>query len=303
VTLAAIDIGTNSVKLLVGRVSGNHVTPLLQRVVITRLGEGLQKSGVIAPAAAERTIAALAELRALAERRGAKKISVTGTFVLRAAKNRRAFLQRCRRDVGLAVRVLSGTEEARISFQGASGAVRASRILAIDIGGGSTEIMLGAHTSLHASWSLPIGAVTLTERFLATDPPAARELTAMSAAIRRALRRVTARVGRHGELVGIGGTVSSILALLRRKNVKSTTISALSTRLSLKTTEERERMGIEPGRSDILVAGAWILNAAMLHLEAPSLRASVCGLRHGLLIDLARLSPRLRNPIIPPSCE
>jgi exopolyphosphatase/guanosine-5'-triphosphate,3'-diphosphate pyrophosphatase len=151
--------------------------------------------------------------------------------------------------------------------------------------------MVGTHARLRASWSLPIGAVTLTERFLATDPPAARELTAMSAAIRRALRRVIARVGHHGELVGIGGTISSILTLLRRKSVTSAVISTLSTRLSLKTTAERERMGIEPGRSDIIVAGACILNAAMSHLGAPSLRASACGLRHGLLIDLD-LGPR-----------
>jgi len=297
-TLAAIDVGTNSVKLLVGRVSGERVTPLLHRAQITRLGEGLHKSGSISREAADRTLAALADLRQVAEERGAKEVAAAGTLVLRAAKNARTFLERCEREAGLPVRILTGEDEARLSFQGASGASRASQVLVIDIGAGSTEIMVGTQSRLHASWSLPVGAVTLTEEFLKTDPPAAEEMMAMSAAIRRHLPKVIARVGPKGELVGVGGTVSAILKLLRkttgedprdwhRKSVESGLISSLAIHLSLKTIAERERMGLEPGRADVIVSGAWILTAAMSHLEAPSLRASAHGLRHGLLIELA----------------
>jgi exopolyphosphatase/guanosine-5'-triphosphate,3'-diphosphate pyrophosphatase len=300
VNLAAIDIGTNSVKMLVGRVSGQRVTPALHRTVITRLGEGLQKSGEISPEAADRTIAALAEFRTLAQERGVAKIEAVGTLALRAAKNGRAFVDRCARETGLEIRIISGEEEARLSFQGAAGASKAAQVLGIEIGGGSTQIMVGTHAKLHASWSLGMGAVVLTEEFLKTDPPAAEEMQAMSAAIRRHLQNVIARVGKDGELVGIGGTVSAILTLLQKNeggdprefhqtNVSFETLSALSIHLSLKTVAEREGMGIEKGRADIITAGAWILTAAMSHLEATSLRASAHGLRHGLLIEMASL--------------
>ena len=297
-TLAAIDIGTNSVKMLIGRVTGRAVTPLLHRSVITRLGEGLQKTGEISEEAADRTIATLAEYRALAEDRGSTRIEAVGTLALRAAKNGPAFVQRCAREAGLEIRTLSGEDEARLSFQGAAGASQAGQVLGIEIGGGSTQIMVGTQAKLHASWSLPMGAVTLTEEFLRTDPPAADEMLSLSAAIRLHLQKVVARVGRDGELVGIGGTVSAILTQLRRHgggdprefhqtSVSFETISALSIHLSLKTTAERERMGIEKGRADIITAGAWILTASMSHLEATELRASAHGLRHGLLIEMA----------------
>ena len=297
-TLAAIDIGTNSVKLLIGRVQGQRVLPLLHRSAITRLGEGLQKSGSISPEAADRTIASIAEFRALAEDRGAERIAAVGTLALRAAKNGLAFVKRCAEEVGLEVRILSGEEEAHLSFRGAVGASKAHQVLGIEIGGGSTQVMVGTHAKLHASWSLSMGAVTLTEEFLKSDPPAAEEMMAMSASIRRHLQNVVARVGKDGELVGIGGTVSAILALLRKTeggdprdfdstSVTFDTVSALSIHLSLKTVADRERMGLERGRADIITAGAWILTAAMSHLEASSLRASAHGLRHGLLIEMA----------------
>ncbi len=295
--LAAIDIGTNSVKLLVGRVSGARVTPLLHRSIITRLGEGLQKNGVISGEAADRTIEALVQLHALARQRGAERIAAVGTLALRAARNTKEFLLKCAERAELDVRVLTGEEEAHLSFQGATGASRAQQVLGIEIGGGSTQIMIGTHAKLHASWSLSMGAVTLTEEFLKSDPPAAEEMMAMSASIRRHLQHVVARVGRNGELVGIGGTVSAILKILEKTgddprefhktSVSFETVSALSIHLSLKTVAERERMGLERGRADIITAGAWILTAAMSHLEAPSLRASAHGLRHGLLIEMA----------------
>ncbi len=297
-TLAAIDIGTNSVKLLVGDVEGHQVTPLLHRAVNTRLGEGLHSSGRISKEAADRTIAALAEFRRLAEEKGVKKVAAVGTLALRMARNARAFVERCRGEAGLEVRVLTGEEEARLSFQGSSWATQAEQVAALDIGGGSTEIMVGTRLKLHASWSLAMGAVTLTEQYLQSDPPAAGEMMALSSAIRRHLVPVVARVGKSGELVGAGGTVAALLKVLRvvsgddpreyhQKTVPFDTVSALGIHLSLKTVAERERMGIEKGRADIIVAGAWILTAAMSHLEASSLRASAHGLRHGLLIELA----------------
>src|SRR5204862_6010200 len=117
--LAACAIGTNSIKLLVGAVDGQKVTPLLHRSMITRLGEGLQRTGEISDEAADRTAAALAELGTLARERGAEKIRAVGTLALRAAKNGRAFADRVAREAGLEIRILTGEEEARLSFQGA----------------------------------------------------------------------------------------------------------------------------------------------------------------------------------------
>ncbi len=297
-TLAAIDVGTNSTKLLIGRVSGRTVTPLLHRTIVTRLGEGLQQSGAIAGHAADRTLAAIAEFQALAKERSAERIGAVGTLVLRAARNGRAFADRVAHETGLELRILTGEEEARLSFQGAVGASAAQQVLGIEIGGGSTQIMVGTHAKLHASWSLNMGAVVLTEEFLKADPPTAQEMGAMSASISRQLQNVLARVGKDGELVGIGGTVAAILTLLRKNeggdprefhqtSVPFESLSAMSIHVSLKTIAERESLGIEKGRADIIVAGAWILTAAMSHLGASSLRASAHGLRHGLLIEMA----------------
>jgi exopolyphosphatase/guanosine-5'-triphosphate,3'-diphosphate pyrophosphatase len=298
-TLAAIDVGTNSAKLLVARVEGREVTPLLHRSVVTRLGEGVDRSGAISAPAADRTLALLKEFRGLAAERGATAVVAAGTQVFRAASNAAEVLDRARREAGVEIRVLSAHDEARLAFLGAAGAARTPRALAIDIGGGSTEVMVGSGEDLHASWSAPAGAVTLTERHLKADPPSSAEMLALAADVERSLEPVKVRAGDDCELVGIGGTVSSLLRALRLTSgedarehhgrfVPFPEIEALSIRLSLMTVKEREALGLEAGRADIIVAGAWMLVAAMSRLEARGLRASARGLRHGLLLELAR---------------
>lgn len=297
-SFAAIDLGTNSVKLLVGNVTDGKVVPDLHRIQITRLGEGLHASGTIAAAAGERTVKALVEFRALAEERKVERIAVVGTQALRLARNSEEFLGRCEREAGVKVRILTGDEEARLAFQGAASAAQSPRIAAVDIGGGSTEIMIGTRAGLERAWSLAIGAVLLTEQYLRSDPPGEEEMHVMSASIERQVRTVDLVPGPQVELVGIGGTVSSLLGLIRkqaeaeprayaRQLIPFDAISSLAIHLSLRTTAEREGMGLERGRADIIVAGAWILTAVMSHLGANALRASTQGLRHGLLIELA----------------
>jgi exopolyphosphatase / guanosine-5'-triphosphate,3'-diphosphate pyrophosphatase len=298
-TLAAIDVGTNSVKLLVGRVDGREVTPLLHRMVVTRLGEGVDLRGRVSEAAADRTISALKEYRDLARERGAAAIAAAGTQVFRAASNAADVIARARKEAEIEIRVLAPEEEARLAFLGAAGAAKTPRVLAIDIGGGSTEVMTGSGEDLHASWCVPTGAVTLTERHLRSDPPTSGEMFALAADVQNALEPVVVRAGPDAELVGIGGTVSALLRALRLTSgddpkdhhgrfVAFPEIEALSIRLSLMTVKEREALGLEPGRADIVVAGAWLLVAAMSRVEARGLRASARGLRHGLLIDMAR---------------
>ncbi len=295
---AAIDVGTNSVKMLVGTVSGDRMVPEIQRVQITRLGRGLHATGAISAEAADRTIEALAGFRKLAEERKADKVAAVGTQALREAKNSDEFLARCGREAGVDIRILTGEEEARLSFQGASWAATTARVTAVDIGGGSTEVMVGTRAALERWWSLPMGAVVLTEEFLASDPPADEEMRLMSAAIEKHFRAVDVRPDPEAELVGVGGTVAALLGLASRKakadprvpsqaRLPFDEISSMAIHLSNKTTAQREEMGLERGRADVIVAGAWILTGAMSRLGAPALRASLHGLRHGLLIELA----------------
>ncbi|MFN3486045.1 MAG: hypothetical protein ACK44W_11265, partial [Planctomycetota bacterium] len=153
--------------------------------------------------------------------------------------------------------------------------------------GGSTEIMVGEPPNrLRASWSLPLGAVTLTERFLAHDPPTAQELERLRAQARRRLARVPVR--RVGDLLGIGGTVSAVLRLVgRRGRAERGEVESLAERFSRLAAAARERLGVERGRADIVVAGAWILVEAMKRLGAGALRSADGGLRHGMLLELA----------------
>lgn len=297
-SFAAIDVGTNSVKMLIGSVAEERVVPELHRAQITRLGQGLQASGAIAAEAADRTLEALTGFRKLAEERRVEKTAAVGTQALRAAKNADEFLARCLRETGIEIRILPGDEEARLSFQGASWAAQTPRVTAVDIGGGSTEIMVGTRASLERCWSLPMGAVSLTEQFLKADPPEEDEMRLMSAAIERHLRTIDVRPGPESELVGVGGTVAALLALAARKSktdprtlpqarIPFDEVSSTAIHLSIKTTADREEMGLERGRADIIVAGAWILAAVMSRMGAAVLRASVHGLRHGLIIEMA----------------
>lgn len=279
--LAAIDIGTNSVKLLVGR----GVFPVLQRIEITRLGEGLRRGGRISPEAARRTIAALTRFRQLALRHGVERIAAVGTRALRAARNREDFLRRCEREAGLRVRILPGRAEASLGFAAALHATRARRIVALDVGGGSVEIMTGSRKGMERAWSLPLGAVAMTERFLKSDPPSAREIAKLDEALLRRLSKIPLRTG---ELVGIGGTVSVLARFLRGPRFSRAALERLAEKLARQTTVQRERAGLERGRADIIVAGARVLLGTMHRFRARTLRACTLGLRHALLAEMAQ---------------
>jgi exopolyphosphatase/guanosine-5'-triphosphate,3'-diphosphate pyrophosphatase len=292
---AAIDLGTNSAKVLVGRVRGRQVIPVFERLVNVRLGEGLGRKGLLSDAAMDRSARAIRSLVGLARRHGAGDIRAAGTQALRVARNSDVFVSRVRKETGLLLRIISGDEEARLSFQGATGGAAARRIVGIEIGGGSTQITTGAPGKLEGAWSLAMGAVELSERLVRHDPPAGAELMALSAAVERELGRIPARLEAGGALYGIGGTVSTILRVLRsgppgapdaqEAVLPVGRISALAVHLACHATRERERMGIERGRADIIVAGAWILLGAIRHLGARELHASRAGLRHGILLE------------------
>jgi exopolyphosphatase/guanosine-5'-triphosphate,3'-diphosphate pyrophosphatase len=302
--LAAIDVGTNSVKLLVARVERGRVRPLLQRVVITRLGEGLGKRSRISLAAADRTLETLAEFRRLAEDQGADRIAAAGTHALRAATDSKDFLVRCDYEAGLEVRVLTERQEAEIAFAGAIASSDSPRALVVDIGGGSMQLTLGTRRATEWHASVPLGAVVVTERHLRHDPPLRKELDTMNAEIARRLnppwKQLRLRLGpRLPDLLGIGGTVATLAAvvfkhrrvdpvLVHGRTLGGARLGRLVGLLCSLTSAERRGMpGVEPGREDIIVAGGAALLEVMALLQVASLRVSAAGLRHGLVLEMA----------------
>lgn len=292
---AVIDIGTNSVLLLIARRAvGSAVEVLLDQSTITRLGKGAGQSGVLAPDAIARTLAVLRRYRETAEAHGASLLAVT-TEGVRMASNRDDFLAPAAAVLGAPVRLLGGDEEAELSYRSvAQETGGAGPLRVIDIGGGSTEIAVGEGMNLRSSVSHRIGAVRLTERFVTSDPPTPETVAAIE-------QEALATFGRgqplapHPVLHGVAGTVTTAAALLLglekydREKVDGTRFAAAQVRalrdeLARETSAERcRRPALDPGRADVVVAGLTILVAALQHCGATELAVRDRGLRYALV--------------------
>ncbi len=302
-SLAALDVGTNSVLLLVAEVTaGGRLQPIEDRAVVSRLGQGLVPGGRLRPQAAERTAAVIAELAARARQLGAADIRAVGTMGLRLAADAGAFIERVGRDSGVVIRVISGDGEARLTYRGAQHQLPAGteRLVVCDVGGGSTEVITGRAARIEQRCSLELGAVGLTERFLPHDPIAAEELAALRRHLAARLAADLEAPSRPFELVAVGGTATSLAAMHHRlerydaERVHGTRLSRrwLADRLAglarLDAPARARIRGLEPGRADIIPAGTIILLALLERLGAASLLISDRGLRHGLLLEAAR---------------
>ena len=216
---ASIDIGTNAVLLLVME-SNETFKELLDTSTITRLGEGLLSTGALGPIAMERTAAVLEAYRRVLDGYGVPGAVCFGTSALREAANRDEFLDMARQRAGFDIRVISGREEAYYTYLSVRNdpAIKGSRLLIVDIGGGSTEITLGDRESLLDYVSLPIGTVKLTERFIKHDPPAGGEIAALSGFVRAEVdaNRPKGVPAGQGDLniVGMAGTITTLAAML-----------------------------------------------------------------------------------------
>jgi exopolyphosphatase/guanosine-5'-triphosphate,3'-diphosphate pyrophosphatase len=292
---AVIDIGTNSVLLLIARRAvGSAVEVLLDQSTITRLGKGAGQSGVLAPDAIARTLEVLRRYRETAEAHGASLLAVT-TEGVRMASNRDDFLAPAAEVLGAPVRLLGGDEEAELSYRSvAQETGGAGPLRVIDIGGGSTEIAVGEGMNLLSSVSHRIGAVRLTERFVTSDPPTPETVAAIEL-------EALATFGRgqplapHPVLHGVAGTVTTAAALLLglekydREKVDGTRFAAAQVRalrdeLARETSAERcRRPALDPGRADVVVAGLTILVAALQHCGATELAVRDRGLRYALV--------------------
>jgi len=304
--VAAIDIGTNSVLLVIAAAGAGGVQPLLERATITRLGEGVDKTRQLAPSAVERNLACL---RAYAEdlrAHGRPRLDVVGTSALRDAQGAQAFLDEAEQILGARPRVIAGEEEARLTFRGAlSGLSLSGKLLVFDVGGGSTELIVGdadAPARPKSRVSLDIGSVRLFERYVRSDPPAAQELAAIEAQIAEQLSSAAPlsalEDGAQVTLVGVAGTVTTLKALElglsaydgARVHGAVLTLSAveeLCARLAALPLEQRQRLpGLEPKRADVIVAGALIARDLVRRAGASQLVVSDRGVRFGLLEGL-----------------
>lgn len=308
--LAVIDVGTNTVRLLVAEVDGGRHRTVLAAQEITRLGQGLLLARELQPEPIRRTVHALRRYREEAEAHGAATVVAVGTSALREAGNRAAFLTAAHDEAGVEVTVVPGEEEARLALLG----VRASlpdaqaRLVMMDIGGGSTELLLAEGEEILAAVSTGLGVVTLTERCLAGDPPLPAELEAVRRTAAERLgraRKEELREIRPGDfLVGTAGTVTSLAAVdlglalyepdrITGHRMTRARIAELLHRLaSLPLADRRRVRGLEPARADVIVAGGVVCLAALDAMGFSDLTVSDGGLREGILLDLLRRSGR-----------
>jgi exopolyphosphatase/guanosine-5'-triphosphate,3'-diphosphate pyrophosphatase len=298
--IGAIDVGSNSVKLTVGPADGRKRRPLAVQSAITRLGGGVDRTGRVSRAAQDRTIKLLRRYRRVCAELGVDRIVAAGTEALRIASNGAAFAKRCRKEAGIPLRILSGLEEARLAFRGATKGRRERVVSAIDIGGGSTEIMVGIPGALRTAVSLPLGAVRLTEAHVKSDPPALAERLGMFEEVHKGMKKIPGplrrAMGRSGVFLGIGGTCVNVARMARPKGspegrrVPLEELEALLDRLAEMPLAKRKRVrGIDPDRADIILAGARILVETMKALGLATYTATVHGLRRGLMLQAAGL--------------
>src|SRR5665811_1993219 len=212
--VAAIDIGTNTTRLIVAELAGSNLEEIERRTVITRLGEGVDNSGVLSPAGIERVHETLSEYAEIVARLDAAPTLVVATSAVRDASNGGEFLSEVERRFGFKVRLLSGSEEALLAFRGATlGRSLMRSVLVVDIGGGSTELVLGDAGGPSFHVSLDIGAVRLTERYLHSDPPSPAELDHCATTVRELLvdRIPTGVLNAPTAAIGCAATITTCL--------------------------------------------------------------------------------------------
>lgn len=302
--VAAIDLGTNTVRLLVGEAAGAGWRPLDEAQRVTRLGEGQGRSGPLGEMPMARTAAVVAEYVERAERLGASIIRIVATSAVREAPNARAFAERVRATTGRDLEVLSGADEARLTLRGVAAGLPAltDAFLLVDIGGGSTEFVLARGGRAELAVSLRLGVVALAERYIDAGPvPAARHAEMVAEVDARLAAELPAAIagarasGAAGLLVGTAGTVTALAALdlglavyeaghVQGHVLTRAAVDRQRARLSVLPLAERARVpSLEPGRADVLVPGIAICMAVMDRLGFDSLVVSDSGLREGLL--------------------
>jgi exopolyphosphatase/guanosine-5'-triphosphate,3'-diphosphate pyrophosphatase len=305
--VAAIDCGTNSIRMLVADVAGDRLADVLRRLEIVRLGQGVDRTGRLAPEAIERTRRALAGYAAQVRELGADRVRMVATSATRDAANRDDFRAMVLGTLGAEPEVITGAEEAALSFTGAvrglAGAAVRAPYLVVDIGGGSTELVLGS-AAVEAATSVDVGCVRLTERHLAADPPTPLQIAAAEGDIHAAI--ATARdavpLARAATVVGLAGSVTTVAAIalglpgydssrIHHSRISAEQIRAVTGRLLGMTRAERAALPVmHPGRVDVIGAGALVLRVLVDELGAAEVVVSEHDILDGIAWSIAHPS-------------
>jgi exopolyphosphatase/guanosine-5'-triphosphate,3'-diphosphate pyrophosphatase len=297
--LAAIDIGSYSVHLLVARVAGRHVEPVHDESAFLGLGRTIDASGELGPARAELT-ATIAAFLIAAVSRDATAVTVVGTDPLRRAPDAAEAVDEIEAATRLRVEVLSHEEEAIVAMLGVTAGRPIVRTTAlVDVGGGSTEVLVAKPGSAPVAMGLPLGATRLTGVAVRHDPPTASEFGAMASTAAKAM--ADAPEARATELVAVGGTARSLLRvgspLPNRAQSRRRIASALRVLAAVPAATIAERYAIKPSRAAVLPAGATILAAALARYDLGHLRVAKGGLREGLILSTARAGSGWRGEL------
>ncbi|MFC9733678.1 exopolyphosphatase [Streptomyces roseolus] len=301
--VAGIDCGTNSIRLLVADVhpETGALVELDRRMTIVRLGQGVDKTGRLAPEALERTFAACREYAEVIRELGAERIRFVATSASRDAENRQDFVDGVVAILGVEPEVISGDQEAAFSFTGATGSLPGDdRRLVVDIGGGSTEFVVGTR-EVEAARSVDIGCVRLTERHVRHDPVTAEEAEAIRADVRAALdlAAATVPIDSAATLVGLAGSVTTVAALalglpeydsakIHHSRISAEQVAGITARLLASTHEERAAIAtIHPGRVDVIVAGALVLQEIVERVGAAEVVVSEHDILDGIALSVA----------------
>ena len=310
--VAAIDCGTNSIRLLVADVTatddgGHWLRDVHREMRVVRLGQGVDATGVLAPEALARTRAALLDYSAILRRKGTERVRMVATSASRDAANRDEFFAMTREVLGVEAEVITGDEEARLSFTGAVADQEPEDgpFLVADVGGGSTELVLGSWDgtkgAVEAAMSVDIGCVRLTERCLHDDPPTEQQVEEAVKVAKDVLGRAFDAVpmAKARTWVGVAGTVTTLAALakdlpeydpeeIHLSRISLDRIRELTGRLIAMTREERSALGpMHPGRVDVIVGGALVVRTIAEHLAERAGITELVASEHDILDGLA----------------
>lgn len=296
-TFAAVDIGANSVRLKIARFTKRKMDVLHEDREVVRLGASVFSTGQLSPPAMAQTVKVLQRFHKATVAHGCDQVRVAATSALRDAQNGPALVDWVCSSLGWRIEVISGLEEGRLIHFGvfSNSRLSATRVLMVDLGGGSCELTVSEEGHIRQMFSLPLGAVRLTEEFLRHDPPQAQEVEQLREYIAEEINRVAPRIrGARVELmIGTSGTAASLAAASgsgarSAQTATRTGVEKLARALSLETREQRQsRKGIGPRRAEIVVAGAWVFAELMSRCGIENYRYSPLGLRDGLLAQMA----------------
>ena len=301
--VAAVDLGTNTTRLLVADVEHGLLDQVVRRETITRLGESVDRRRILLPTAIARVRNVLVDYRREAEALGAERVIAVGTSAVRDADNGEAFLGEVEWSYGFTTRMLDGGEEAELMLRGvASDLSLGAGTLVIDIGGGSTELVTTGADRLEWAVSTEAGSVRLTERFVHGDPPSEDELAACAAHVESLLPPLDVR-----RAIGVAGTVTTAAAVevggegsVHRRRLKRESVERVLEQLASLPLDERERVpGLEPARAPVIVAGLVVLRTILARYGLTELEVSERDLLDGAALAAAELPEPEEGPVPP----